>query len=235
MGYSFDSRVRFSESGTDGHITFPAILDYFQDCCMFQVDSIHQGTKELKARNRVWVLSSWQVIVHRYPEAGEFVRTTTIPYQLKACFGHRNFTMEGEGGEMIAVANSLWTNLNIETGMPAKLTEVDLKGYVLDEKIDMPYAGRKIVIPENASEEEPFEVTKHHLDVNGHVNNVQYVRMAMDYLPADRHVKEMRAEYKKQAFPGDVFYPAVTLDGDTAVISFRTGSGEAYATVEFKL
>ena len=90
------------------------------------------------------------------------------------------------------------------------------------------------VIPENASEEEPFEVTKHHLDVNGHVNNVQYVRMAMDYLPADRHVKEMRAEYKKQAFPGDVFYPAVTLDGDTAVISFRTGNGEAYATVEFR-
>ena len=63
MSYSFESRVRFSEIGEDGCLTLPGVLDYFQDCCTFHAESVGLGGDVLKARDRAWVLSSWQVIV----------------------------------------------------------------------------------------------------------------------------------------------------------------------------
>ena len=34
--YTFDSRVRYSETGEDGLLSLPAIVDYFQDASTFQ-------------------------------------------------------------------------------------------------------------------------------------------------------------------------------------------------------
>ena len=43
MNYSFNSRVRYSETGEDGRLTLPGALNYFQDCCTFQAESIGLG------------------------------------------------------------------------------------------------------------------------------------------------------------------------------------------------
>ncbi len=58
MGYSFDSRIRYSEIGENGCLTLPGILNYFQDCCTFHSESIGQGMEAVNKRERVWVLSA---------------------------------------------------------------------------------------------------------------------------------------------------------------------------------
>ena len=233
MGYSFTGRVRFSESGDDGRLTLPGILDYFQDCCTFQVDSISQGHKELVKRKRVWVVSSLQIIVNRYPEQGEEIITTTYPYRLHGFTGLRNFTMDKADGERLAVANTQWTFLNLETGTPARLTEEDLRGYVLDEKLDMDYAPRKIIVPEGGRKADPFPVQKHHLDFNHHVNNCQYIRMAMDYLPQDYRAAQLRAEYRRQGLLDQIFCPLICQEEDRTVVALNNEEGEPYAVMEF--
>ena len=95
----------------------------------------------------------------------------------------RNFCMETEDGERIDYANTYWTYINAENGLPVKLTERDTAGYEMEEKLDMDYAPRKIILPGEYEQQEAFAVQKHHLDTNHHVNNCQYVQMAMDYLP----------------------------------------------------
>ena len=35
MNYSFNSRVRYSETGENGKLTLTAVLTYFQACCKF--------------------------------------------------------------------------------------------------------------------------------------------------------------------------------------------------------
>ena len=59
---------------------------------------------------------------------------------------------------------------------------------------------RKITVPEGGQLLEPIVVKKHHLDTNHHVNNGQYVNIAMEHLPDGFAIRRMRAEYKKQAF-----------------------------------
>lgn len=234
MSYSFEGRIRYSETGENGCLTLPGILDYFQDCCTFHSESIGQGMEAVKKRGLAWVLSSWQVVVDRYPRLGETVKTTTAPYDFRGFLGMRNFTMDTQDGERLAYANTIWSNINIETGRPEKLKDEDIAGYELSEKLVMEYAPRKIALPKDLETGEAFAVQKHHLDTNHHVNNCQYVRMAADYLPEGFSIHQMRAEYKKQAVLNDVFYPQVGREDGKVTVVLGNEQGEAYAVVEFR-
>ena len=108
------------------------------------------------------------------------------------------------------------------------------KGYEIDEKLDMEYAPRKISVPEGGELLEPIVVKKHHLDTNHHVNNGQYVNIAMEYLPDDFVIRQMRAEYKKQAFLDDVLHPYVVSTENDYVICLQDEAGKPYVSVEFQ-
>lgn len=233
MAYSFEGRIRFSEIGENGCLTLPGILNYFQDCSTFQSESLGRGINALKTRNRVWVLSFWQVVVDRYPEMGETVKTSTWPYDFRMFMGSRNFTMDTIDGEHLAWANSIWSYLEIESGKPAKLTEEDVKGYVSEEKLDMEYASRKIALPKEFITKEPFLIQKHHLDTNHHVNNCQYISMAADYLPEGFCIHEMRAEYKKQVFLGELLYPDVSVEEGQVTVVLRNAEQAVCTVVQF--
>lgn len=233
--YSYDGRIRFSEADKDGFLRIEGLLDYFQDCSTFQSEDLDIGMKYLSEMHMVWVLSSWQIVVERYPTLGERVKIGTVPYEIKGCFGQRNYAMFDEAGERIACANSLWTLLDTEKMAPAKATALMLERYSMGEKMQMEYAPRKITLPEMMDEKEEILVKSYHLDTNNHVNNGQYVRMAMDFVPQDVKVAQLRAEYKKQALLGDVIVPRVGKKDSCYTVSLNDTEGNAYAIIEFMM
>lgn len=119
--YTFDSRVRYSETGEDGLLSLPAIVDYFQDASTFQSEDLGIGIDFLKEKDLLWVMSAWQVVVHRYPALGEKIRIGTIPYELRGFMGLRNFFMDTEDGERLAQANSFWSLINHKKGVPVRV------------------------------------------------------------------------------------------------------------------
>ncbi|MDO4273716.1 MAG: thioesterase [Eubacteriales bacterium] len=233
MSYSFNGRVRYSETGENGCLTLPGILNYFQDCCTFHSESIGQGMEVLKKRGKGWVLSAWQVVVDRYPRLGEDICTTTWPYDFRGFLGYRNFTMDTAQGERLAYANTLWTHMNAAAGFPEKLQPEDTAGYEINEKLDMIYAPRKISIPKDRTAREGFLVQKHHLDTNHHVNNCQYVSMAADYLPSGFKIHQMRAEYKQQAKFNDMICPEVSVEDGKITVLLNDEGGKVITIVEF--
>lgn len=233
MDYSFNSRVRYSETGEDGRLTLPGVLNYFQDCSTFHAESIGLGGNVLKNRDRAWVLSSWQVVVEEYPVLGTEIRIRTAPYAFKGFMGMRNFVMETTDGKKLAWANTNWTYLTISTGIPTRLTPADTDGYVLSEKLEMDYAPRKIKLPEDMIPQEAFAVQKHHLDTNHHVNNCQYVQMAMEYIEHAGDIRQVRVEYKNSAVYGDIIVPKVAAEETRTVVELCDESDRIFATVEF--
>lgn len=231
--YAFDSRIRYSETDSEGELTLNALLNYFQDCSTFHSEDVGLGIGYMKEIGQAWVLSSWQIVVDRYPRLGERVKIVTLPYELKGFLGYRNFAMLDEEENYLAKANSLWSLLDMTTGKPVAVNEAMHKGYGIDEKLDMDYAPRKITVPEGGQLLEPIVVKKHHLDTNHHVNNGQYVNIAMEYLPDDFLIHQMRAEYKKQAFLDDVLYPYIVSVESGYVVSLRDEEGRPYVSVEF--
>lgn len=142
--------------------------------------------------------------------------------------------MEDERGATVAYANSLWTYLDLETGMPVNVSEQQIAAYTLEEKYPMEYAPRKIRMPDDTVEYESFPVRPHHLDTNHHVNNGQYVAMAEEYVPADFCVHQMRAEYKGQAVLGNMIVPKVKREQGLCTVALCSENGGPYAVVELK-
>ena len=134
---------------------------------------------------------------------------------------------------MLATANSLWTLLNFDTMKPVMPTKEHLAPYVVETKLDMEYAGRKILVGDNGVRFEPMIVRKQHLDSNNHVNNGQYINIASDFLPEGFDIYQIRAEYKKQAHLNDVFVPYVVIEEDKVIVSLQDESGAAYMNAEF--
>ena len=232
--YTFDSRVRYSEVGTDGNMTLIALLDYFQDCSTFHSEDIGLGVDYFRQIHQVWLLSAWQICVNRYPKVYEQIVIGTAPYDFRGFIGCRNFEMKTKEGEVLAYANSIWSLMDTEKMVPVKPNEKMLAGYVLEEKYPMAYAPRKIAVPKDGAEEEPFTVKPHHLDTNHHVNNGQYVRMAMDYVQGKFEVRQLRVEYKMQALLGDIIYPVVCGGEGAYVVSLNNEDEKPYCIVEIK-
>ncbi len=232
--YTFNSRIRYSEIDHHGTITLPGIINYFQDCSTFQSEDIGLGAEVLKERKRAWVLAYWHVIVERYPKLGEKITVGTFATGFKGLFGDRNFVMKDENGQQIACANSLWVFMDAEKGRPTRPGAEDIKPYGMEEPLDMPYEGRKIVVPERLEDRESFPVRKYHIDTNEHVNNCQYVQMAVEMLPKGKRVRQLRVDYKKSAVWGDIIYPKVAEEPGRTVVLLCDGAGKEYAVVEVK-
>ena len=237
--YTFDGRIRYSETDSTGRLTLEALLDYFQDCSTFHSEDLGIGVEYLNERNLFWVLVSWQIVIDRYPAMGERVKIGTFPYEFKGCMGYRNFCMLDEKGNYAAKANSLWALLERDSLRPGHPTEDMLEKYTLEEKLPMDYAGRKIALPQDLKEREPIQVMPWHLDTNGHVNNGQYVRMAMGVLGERFPVGQLRAEYKRQAHLGDVLIPCVgERVGERGekfrMVSLRDSQGSVCVNIELE-
>lgn len=232
--YEYDSRVRLTETDVNQRMTLNAVLNHFQDCCTFHSEDLGRGMKYLEQRERMWVLSSWKIVVNRYPEMAEHIKVGTWPYAFGKMTGQRNFRLLDGRGEVAAYADTLWVLMDTKRQRPARVEEAISEAYTLEPQLDMEYEEEKIFIPEEMEEREPFVIHKYHLDVNHHVNNGQYVQLAGEYLPEGFEIHQMRAEYKKSAVLNDTIYPSVGKceQGYTMVLGDETG--KPYAVIEFR-
>ena len=97
-------------------------MDYFQDVSTFQSEDLGLGVEYLKGIGMAWVMSAWQIVIHDYPKLGDRIRAGTFPYEFRGFMGMRNFFLDGEDGRRMVEANSVWTLMNLEKGIPARPT-----------------------------------------------------------------------------------------------------------------
>lgn len=240
--FHFDSRIRYSEVDGAGLLRPDALVNYFQDCSTFQSELGGVGIAPMQQQGLAWIVNYWQIDVENYPALMDDVRIGTNPYELKGFIGLRNFFMENAEGERIAVANSVWSLMNLAQLRPAKIPQPFFDVYELGEKLPMEYCPRKIKIPEgDAGEAFVIRVAEADLDSNHHLNNAQYVRFLTALIPEEMLAQRIRIEYKKQVFLGDEIHMMVTEmpaeeDGKHSVfVSMESGDGTAFAAAELVL
>lgn len=230
--YEFSSRVRYSEIDPEGRLSLTGIINYLQDCSTFQSEAVGLGLDYLNDRHQAWWLSSWQIVIDRYPGLGDEIRIGTWPYEFKGMYGYRNFYIRDMDGNYMVRANSIWFLFDTQAGRPIRAGEDQIRGYGgLEERIPMDYAPRRITLPGEYEEGRPITVALHHLDTNRHVNNAQYVQIAREYLPEDLRIAELRVEYKKAAYLGDVIIPRISRIQEGYVVALSDGAGNPHAVV----
>ena len=139
-----------------------------------------------------------------------------------------------ENGNDVAYANSLWVYMDMEKGRPSKPEESEIAPYGVGDPYEMEYESRKIPLPKESEELESLPVRRYHIDTNEHVNNCQYVQMALEFLPDDLQIAQLRVEYKKAAVLGDMIYPKLSKEADRIVVELCDEQAKPYAVLEFK-
>lgn len=232
--YSFDSRVRYSECDFSNRLSVSSIVNYFQDCSNFQSEAEGVGVQFLKEHHSVWLLTSWQVEINRRPSNAEKIKISTWPYEFKGMFGGRNFLMQDEAGEPVAYANSVWVYFDTDAQRPLRAPETFAEIYGVEPRYEMTYLDRKLRMPTEYTEKPAIKVTRDNLDTNMHVNNVQHIRLAENYLPLDYEVSGVRVDYRLQAFWEDTIIPLVSETEEGITVALCNTEKKPYSIVSFR-
>ena len=208
MKYQWKQRIRYSEVDGERKLTIPNLVNYFQDCSTFQSEELGVGCEYMEEHQKAWVLSFWQIVIERRPKLGEEVTVETFATGFDGLYGTRNFVMTDAKGSKIAYAYSIWVFMDLKKGRPVR---------------------RK--------QGEPFPVRRHQIDTNHHVNNSQYVQMALDVweeMGTPSKIRELRVEYKKSAVYGDMIYPSMIEEQDNTTIVLGDEKERPYAIVQVR-
>ncbi|MBR4993014.1 MAG: acyl-[Lachnospiraceae bacterium] len=68
MAYEFKSRIRYSETDSNGYLSLEALMNYFQDASTFQSEELGVGLEPLYKLGLAWVVASWQIEIERFPK-----------------------------------------------------------------------------------------------------------------------------------------------------------------------
>jgi acyl-ACP thioesterase len=231
--YDYNIRIGYSRVDEKKKLSIPGLIDIFQDCSTFQSEDLGIGLDYCRSNGLFWVVNSWQVEIDRLPELCENVTVFTYPTDFHGFIGKRCFGLKS-GDDIIVRCYSIWSLLNTESFKPARMTDEMMERYVLEEALPMGAVNRKIRVPEGGTVQKSITIEPIHLDANHHVNNGKYVSIAAAYLPEGLDIKGFRAEYRAQAFLGDVIHPRVVEAEGGYIVSLENGDGNPYAVMEFK-
>ena len=234
--YTFDSRIRYSETDETGALSLLGVINYLQDCSTFQSEDIGLGVEYLEEKKRAWLLSSWRIVIDRYLVLGERIKIGTWATSSKGIYGYRDFVIMDQDGNYLVRAESIWFFCDTEKMVPVRVMPEDVAAYGNEEALDLGKAPRKILIPEEYEEGIPVTIATHHLDTNHHVNNAQYVDIAREAVPCTKMVKGIRADYKKAAVLGEILVPRVTKTGEdewTVVLADEAGEVRAVVWLQY--
>ena len=231
--YSLKYKVTTSTCDSEGRLKLYSALQMMQDCSEMWIDS-EPGVKQYFAdQNMAQLLATRQVEIIRVPEYKEELTVTSTVYDMKPMFGFRNTFIYDAQGNPCYKTWSMGAFVDKVAGKLKRVDQATIDSMNLEPQKEMNYRDRRIILSKQGGDIlEPVKVLRADIDYNKHMNNANYVRMAMELLPESMAVRGMRVEYRVAAKLGDILTPTMYQIDDGFIVSLSV-NGEVSATVEF--
>ena len=231
--YSLKYKVTTSTCDSEGRLKLYSALQMMQDCSEMWIDS-EPGVKQYFAeQNTAQLLATRQVEIIRVPEYKEELTVTSTVYDMKPMFGFRNTFIYDAQGNPCYKTWSMGAFVDKVAGKLKRVDQATIDSMNLEPQKEMNYRDRRIILPKQGGDIlEPVRVLRADIDYNKHMNNANYVRMAMELLPESMVVRGMRVEYRVAAKLGDILIPTMYQIDDGFIVSLSV-NGEVSAIVEF--
>jgi acyl-ACP thioesterase len=204
-----------------------------QDCSEMWIDSEPDVKQYFTEQNMAQLLATRQVEILRVPEYKENLTVATSVYGMKPMFGFRNTFIYDSEGKPCYRTWSMGAFVDKAAGKLKRVDDATIASMTLEPQLEMNYKDRRIILPKDGGEVlEPIKVLRADIDYNKHVNNANYVRMAMELLPENFKVQGLRVEYRVAAKLGDVLIPTVFKIEGGFIISLSVGN-DVSTIIEF--
>ncbi len=207
--YEKPYRVNTYEADVSGRLSITSLFNYLQDAAARHATVLNFGKEHLEQNNMFWVLSRILVIMDNMPGWEEEIIIRTWPRGVDKLFALRDFEVLGNNGRKYGGATSCWLMVNRENRWPVrpdKLLE-ELKGNMHNKSSLERYPSKLTATGISSYTSQVFPVRYSDLDINMHVNNVQYIKWAIDTYPLDfilgNKFESAEVNYLSESVPGD--------------------------------
>jgi acyl-ACP thioesterase len=183
-----------------------SLMQCLQEVAALHAEQLGLGFERLGRMNGYWVLSNLRLEITRLPKWGEEVTVETWPSGYNRVIASREFVGKDRHNRELFKAGSEWMVLNKQTNRLKNLFRMNL---------NLPKTGQKVLSgalsrlqpPNGCRHIDRVCVPYSSIDLNGHVNNTEYVRWGFDALrkafKAVGDVRCMQVTYLSEIFEGD--------------------------------
>ena len=199
--------VRAYDCQTNGNLKIFSLMQYLQEIATIHAEELGFGISHLDKINCYWVLSNIRIEFTKLPKWKEEFSIQTWPSGHSRLIATREFISKDRNGNDLFRAGSQWMILSKDNNRPQNLFNL---------KLDMPDNGIKAISEKMKRLEiknngytpvEQIRVPYNSIDLNGHVNNTEYVRWGIDALNKIYKLKgeifSFQATYFSELFAGD--------------------------------
>jgi medium-chain acyl-[acyl-carrier-protein] hydrolase len=199
-------KVKTYECRPDGNIKTASLMQYLQEVAALHAEQLGFGINKLSKLNSYWVLSNLRIEINELPKWNDEVTVKTWPSGHTRVIATREFIGSNQEGRELFRASSQWMILDKHSNRPKSLSRLEL---------DLPKTGLKVLSEElkrlepreDYNEADRITVPYSSIDLNGHVNNTEYVRWSMDTLKKvfgfEGAVHSIYITYLSEIFEGD--------------------------------
>lgn len=227
--YTIKRRVAISDVGGDSLCKPISLIEMIGDCEQFQIDDTPYITDYFGGKNIGIFVTSRQIDFEKSVSYGEQVSAVTSVFTNNRISGQRNTFIYNAAGEVVVRSCVMGAFVNLATQAITKIDQDYVDNYPYDEKLEMEYLPRRIKVPsaETAAvtEGDPIKVVAHYIDYYNHMNNVNYVLVALSAIGKVGCPHRIRVEYKIPAVLGDILVPTIYTVGEVTTVVLSSDHG----------
>ena len=200
-------KIRAYEVGPTSRATIQSIFNYMQEAAGNHAAELGVSVDKLIKQNLTWVLSRVHLRINNYPFWKQVITVETWPSDKDAYYAIRDFRILDEYEYEIGQATTSWMMLDIIKRIPVLIPEYIEKLKNVKQGRALPDEFEKLPKLESVDSSKLFNVRLSDLDLNQHVNSVNYIEWALESVPADIQEKyiltDIEVTYRAESNYGD--------------------------------
>jgi acyl-ACP thioesterase len=199
-------KIKTYDCHPNGKIKISTLMQYLQEIAADHAEQLGFGFKVLNQFKGYWVLSNIRIEIENLPSWNENIIICTWPSGHNRLLATREFVGKSKEGREILKASSEWMILDKESSRPKNLTSLHLP-LPADGQKALQQKMKRLQPKSNYELKNRRYVPYSAIDLNGHVNNSEYVKWAIDVLKRDcsfsSDMKSIQATYLSEIFESD--------------------------------
>lgn len=209
MKFERDYIIGIEDIGKNNQITNLGYLKYLEEIACSHSATCGYGANDIETKRKAWLLMDWKLKVLDRPIYENIITVKTWARKIKqnSFFSYRDFEVHCNN-KLVAIATSKWVLFDFETKRITKLTdEIYVPYNPEDSHVFELEEIEKSIEPEEKNACMFYNVKRFDIDINKHMHNLNYLKLAYECLPEDiyfsKELNNVKIMYKHQILLND--------------------------------
>ncbi len=222
---SFQFPVLAMHADFQGQVPADKIVDLLVQAASLHAEVLDFGPEKMARQQRAWVLSRLALEWRQPIKASQLLQVDTWIATQSTLFSDRHFHIRDSHHNILAEGIIGWAVLNLNTRRPVRLSDIFDQDYTSEEANFEAKEPEKLPDLEKVDHQQEQKVRYSDLDINQHLNSMQYIRWALDSFDLsqfqEKQLKRLVVNFLAEAIYNDL-------------ITVNTTHFNGYASVELK-